>query len=744
MATRRAFVNWLSRAREGLPNDFVKRLEKELQAVFPEARSITVCDQFHGYTNIPERKIVLGVEVRAPESYSTHVVKIGATEEVLPDYEGWRACTAKRLFASRIFLPVTKTDLRGDRAAVRYENAYVLFGPNERLQSPVSLEDVVSWTVKDDKPDPRSVERVIRQIYTDLGHWFYDQAKDDPKGALDFYRRRVRKATGIWRTDQWRHDLRRDIIWLLAGEKHPKDRLLYLDPCDFVCWACHTGTIPHTLVGRSHGDLHGRNILVGVQRGEAEYPTVFDYGEMSSKNVIAWDFVKLETELKTRLLLDLFKDESVRGTLRNFEEDGAAALTDGNGSAPGRVIPRRILASMLRFVFQFESLLADLTAQIYRLDAPESTEPLCSHSPSGNEKLDRALCILLRIRREAALALAEVHTNVPHELWREEYNFALAVYAVSTGKFNYREYESAFALISGGVAAARLDMAQEAVLRQINAKRLSLPTRGAAAHYPYPSYHVPMIRAHRLWAGKHSRQALNSALEALEHATQCYEHAVPLLQEQALLLAEAGRHAEGQDLLRPLQALCEAFGDFETLCRIARLAKDFGDIALDRDPVPIDELPSHPAAQEYNTAYDVYMRAFKLRKDYYPGVNAATLGIMLAKPTARDTASEVARLCQPLRVGSLPQSERFWVFATEGECALLLGKSKEAARFYRQALAVLGEKQVGMAQSAYNQVCRLYWALGEQRVTPVTRVFKTSHFWSNLAAGPLGNCDFDE
>jgi len=39
-----------------------------------------------------------------------------------------------------------------------------------------------------------------------------------------------------------------------------------------------SGQIPSTLIGRSHGDFHGPHILVRVRRGEAEFPSVLDYG----------------------------------------------------------------------------------------------------------------------------------------------------------------------------------------------------------------------------------------------------------------------------------------------------------------------------------------------------------------------------------------------------------------------------------------------------------------------------------
>ena len=125
--------------------------------------------------------------IRADGTFGSHIVKLGAADVAGADFDGW--------------------------------------------QSPEFLEDVATWAVQDDKPDPASVERVICQIYGDLHRWFY------------------------------------------AAQQ-----------------------VPSTLVGCSHGDLHGRNILVGVRRGEAEFPVVYDCGEMSPRNVLVWDFVKLEME----------------------------------------------------------------------------------------------------------------------------------------------------------------------------------------------------------------------------------------------------------------------------------------------------------------------------------------------------------------------------------------------------------------------------------------------------------------
>ena len=169
---------------------------------------------------------------------------------------------------------------------------------------------------------PKSVpwKRTLRQIYGDLYRWFYWTAEPDPPAAAKFYLKRLKKGLRQWAPSRRSgpHDqaeserrrlLRQDAIWLFCGQAaaDTDSPAGYLDPHDFVRWALPDGKvtgsrIPKTLVGRSHGDLHGRNVLVGVRRGEAEFPVVIDYGEMSDTNVLAWDFAKLEMELKTRLI----------------------------------------------------------------------------------------------------------------------------------------------------------------------------------------------------------------------------------------------------------------------------------------------------------------------------------------------------------------------------------------------------------------------------------------------------------
>ena len=155
--------------------------------------------------------------------------------------------------------------------------------------------------------------------------------------------------------------------------------------------------IPHSLVGRSHGDLHGRNILVGVRRGEMQYPAAFDYGDMSDTNVIAWDFAKLETELKVRILPTLLKDEPIKNVLiekSGFQNQAAAGLSDSGNH-------RR--ADRLAAFFGFEKLMDEELAKIDDIhDLEQVSEFQSSQLP---DKLNRTLSILLQIRKEAAYGL---------------------------------------------------------------------------------------------------------------------------------------------------------------------------------------------------------------------------------------------------------------------------------------------------------------------------------------------------
>ena len=171
------------------------------------------------------------------------------------------------------------------------------------------------------------------------------------------------------------------------------------------------------LRGCAHGDLHGRNILVGIVRDQAMWPTVFDYEDMSPCNLIGWDFVKLETELKMRANLDVF----------------------GGGAAA-------------RFIQQVQCVEVEMnlaTEECHR----NRFWPEVGASTTPDQRL-RA--IVLSIRRMAAQQLGANHGR-PND-WLEEYYFLLSCYGVSTGRFEkMHPRERIGARVSAGVATARLN-----------------------------------------------------------------------------------------------------------------------------------------------------------------------------------------------------------------------------------------------------------------------------------------------
>ena len=120
------------------------------------------------------------------------------------------------------------------------------------------------------------------------------------------------------------------------------------------------------------------------------------------------------------------------------------------------------------------------------------------------------------------------------------------------------------------------------------------------------------------------------------------------------------------------------------------------------------------------------------------GINAATLALLTGKQElAQQHAREVAAVCS----GKLDhdKKDRYWLFATEGEAAIILDES--SLNFYQSALGELSPGQWGMADSSYRQAIRLwrfFGADGDRRVGEVLKLFETSDAQDFLTRGFLG------
>jgi hypothetical protein len=177
----------------------------------------------------------------------------------------------------------------------------------------------------------------------------------------------------------------------------------------------------------------------------------------------------------------------------------------------------------------------------------------------------------------------------------------------------------------------------------------------------------------------------------------------------------------------------------EVLSRLGRINKDKADASWETSQVDFGALGNRDTAQFYRSACWAYRKAFELSNHYYPGGNAAVTGLLASLPEARDTAQAVACVCAAMNIGALPPDERYWVLATEGEMSLILGDSKSAADFFTQALHELPEGNDGVVQTTYHQLCRLYRALGPDRLQLVLNVFRKIDKFT-LQRGVLGDC----
>jgi hypothetical protein len=430
----------------GVAGPTVDRLNDILEGVFP-GLSVVVKDQVLGYRRKKDLFVLLVEAFDADddsERGGPFVVKIGPEEKLRREIRGWESCRPPGLKHDLVLLTLTPGEpWKQDGASwmsLVYGDAQQFLG----VTATVTFEAAALECVRSGFPRLASVAVVLNELYERVGHLLYSQAfVDDPaRPGYALVVPRLDEALGRWEAEPSCQAARRDVNTLAArgvGQfLDPVDYLRYVQ--SFVPWKAGDGSVkgptagpdtpamlgpprpeitdlvPRMLRGCAHGDLHGRNILVGIVRDQAMWPTAFDYEDMGTGNLVGWDFVKLETELKVRAYLDVF-----------------------GGGTP---------ASFVRDVQAFEVDLGQRTEHCHRdRHWPEAGAP--------ETRAERLAAILLTVRR-----LASQHLGVNHgrpNAWLEEYYFLLACYGASTSRFeNLQPRERVGALVSAGAAAARL------------------------------------------------------------------------------------------------------------------------------------------------------------------------------------------------------------------------------------------------------------------------------------------------
>lgn len=728
-------VIWMTEAARGLCRDLIQQVNTDLWQAFSrhELNQIVVKQRFRGFSDQPQSKLIVAVEIQYADQTRSSVLKVGQTNVVRKDFDRWQTCATSRGITSRMFIAPVLHEVSSERVIVEYPDVYQYYYNNGRDDEPKDLETLVRNCIDRNLPTVDSVERVLTQVFTEAYRCFYRAASEDTTHdrILHAVRRSLRIGEDLPVLQQWQKDeyliLRRGAAWQTCGHRQPDatDRPDYVDPVDYLSWAIDKQQLPDMLVGPAHGDLHGRNIIAGVVRGEAEWPAVFDFDKMKSENLVAWDFAKLELELKCCLFSALYSEDADRQEVRQWLglPERAPLPESVKLSAEEQRIQEQ--AERMEVMFAIEKLLRDDTANFYGSYVPTKTVVVNAQKRT-HKKLSPLLAIILRIRREAAIVLG-FDENRRENRWKDEYYFALAVYGVVAGKWHSPNDHLAWSLLSAGVACAQLSQ---------------LPWPPDPDKPPSvdnaPTYLHVLPYAHACWKSK----KWSAPVPMLQSAAEKFPYAVALKQELALCLSESSDEADEETARREIATLANlacVYRDHETLSRLGRIDKDQGDRHYDGkfscEQMIADRLPSYQcylaSLKRYGTAWDV-------SRDYYPGINAATLSLLTGdKRRAKELANMVRDLCGTF---DLDRSDRIWILASEGEASLLLGHTPKAVQFYRSAISRVLPSEITEMQSIYNQLCRLHWALSGDVVQPVIEMMQAEGRLDDLSAGPFGNC----
>jgi len=409
---------------------------------------LIVQDEMFGYRLKAGQHIFL-VEVSDSDGdrqTGSYVVKIAAPEALRREFDGYRSCWPPALRHDLVFLPLRAfpEDNSGPIEALIYGDAHQLIG----VPQTCSLEEAMLDAVVHGQPTIASIRDVLVQLYERAGHLFYHVGREDlplrPGYSLHVPgtpgpnrpNLALQEALDDWGSAERLQQLRLEVDNLITrlARSNTDDVPLrrYLGAVPYLKQVMEvlasparpgqgtpplTDFVPGMLRGPAHGDLHGRNVLVGRIRDQVLWPAVFDYEHMSNCNLVGWDFVKLETELKSR--------------------------------AYDLIYPR-VEKGLVKEVHDFELDLADKTEKHNKAgDWPAGSD--------GETRQERLRALILQIRHLAAVHLGH-NRGRPHR-WLEEYYFLLACYVVVSGRFeNVTHRQLLCSLLSAGVATSRLSL----------------------------------------------------------------------------------------------------------------------------------------------------------------------------------------------------------------------------------------------------------------------------------------------
>jgi hypothetical protein len=213
-----------------------------------------------------------------------------------------------------------------------------------------------------------------------------------------------------------------------------------------------------------------------------------------------------------------------------------------------------------------------------------------------------------------------------------------------------------------------------------------------------PSYHK-LLALGSAASRSGQREDCRWAITLLEGLMKRYPHVLAIGQELVLAQLECREEEKAEDVLAWLDRSFTNL-DEETQARWGRLFKDQGDAYV---RLPWSEPDGRPADSEmarvfYKKSLDRYDQAYRIRSGHYPGINKATLLLIMgtlqppipgAPPKEIEASANLAKTLldnRPRWPVSFTEDETLWHPATAGEAYLLRRMWDASAQQYRGAL----------------------------------------------------------
>ncbi|MGO9463904.1 MAG: TRAFs-binding domain-containing protein [Isosphaeraceae bacterium] len=688
-------VSWTRRAEQrcsaalqgepelALACDDQAELVRRLQTAFADAIDVVVLNYHVGFKKRPGEHI-LRVDVHRPHAANTYVVKLAGSDRLARERDAWAQCGLSD--TNPVFMPLLAVPDpldAGRLCALAYQDAEAHIGS----ESTVWFETAVQHSVRFNRPTVESIRSVLRDVYAQTTR-LYESARLQAARSVGIETMPIREQPS------GRHQLGGTLeLWNRSPAMAIRRRVDaafhigfagFVDPVDYFVFLAgeqpKASILPEQLRGLAHGDLHGRNVLVGIdEREAANFPSLFDYEHIHRDNLVGWDFAEMETELKIRCYEHVFP---------NLDE-----------------------ASRARRIQQFEWRLMEATRHAHETNH-WSDDAAAALTAEG-----RLFSILLGVRQEAHAILSRPRAGSIE--WLDEYLFLLGAYGLTTVRYeNQPPLERTAAYISAGVAAAFWE--------NLCGPRAAPPADLAALpDWPCPGYHVLLTVAHRWNRGDDCER--EQAEQLLSSLIKRYPAALHVWFEWAFNRAKHGRFDEA---LKAVKKIHETFGDAmgeDAYSLWGRCYKEAGDRHLESgrrcERGSAEQRSSFEDADDaYILAVARYRQAYEVEGGFFPGINLATLLFLRAGLSAcLDRPAEAASLRQQssdqavtLGQSKFPEKlpdDNIWRRATQAEAAILRRDWNYAALRYRSALDQ-ENRQAHHPASMGHQLRRLIEAYG--------------------------------